>query len=175
VPIADISLVPYGEVAKWGASVKTVFRKILKLLFIGFAVWLLAVIGLLALFTIVRQPNPWLLPLARSWAATMSVLAVALLVRQIWKWSNSKAARYTSLCIGIAVIGLSIVGALTFLLTPTDAPDTTKLKAPESPTDVFHGSKRIACDAEWSTLQNQDPGPYREFLKSCMEDKSGKP
>jgi hypothetical protein len=44
-------------------------------------------IGLLSIFTVAPQPNPWLLPLALSWMALMGILWSALLARQIWKWS----------------------------------------------------------------------------------------
>jgi hypothetical protein len=69
-----------------------VFRKILKLFVLTFVIWLLAVIGLLAIFIVVRQPNPWLLPLALSWLATVGILWLALLARQIWKWRTGKPA-----------------------------------------------------------------------------------
>jgi hypothetical protein len=67
------------------------FRKLLKLFLLTFAIWLLAVIGLLAIFTFVPQSSPWLLPLGRSWMAVMGILWIALIARQIWKWSNGKS------------------------------------------------------------------------------------
>jgi hypothetical protein len=159
------------------ALVKIVLRKILKLLLICFAVWLLAVIGLLAIFIIVQQPSPWLLPLARSWLATMSILWVGLLARQIWKWSNGKAVRPTLQWVGIAFIGLTFAGALMVIFTPTHILEPTKLAEPSSSTDIFsdHGPKRVACDSKWSALQHPDSGSYQEFLHNCMKDKSGSP
>jgi hypothetical protein len=157
--------------------VKVVFRKILKLLLICSAVWLLAVFGLLAIFIIVPQPNPWFLPLFRSWMATMNVLWVALLVRQIWKWNNGKALRRTWQWAGIAAIGLSFVGALVVVFIPIQIHDSRLPTEPSPPPDIFadHGPKRVACDQKWSALPQPNSGSYREFLQNCMRGKSGSP
>jgi hypothetical protein len=119
-----------------------VFRKILKLFLIGFLVWLLAVIGLLVIFVVLKQPNPWLLPLARSWTATLGILWVALIVRQVWKWSDGKDVhiilRWSTLQgAGIVAIGLTIVGALIFIFAPIYAPDSRQQSASSPSTDTY--------------------------------------
>lgn len=71
--------------------------------------------------------------------------------------------------VGIAIIGLSFVTAVIFF---------SLTLGPAEPTDPIlsdHGPERIACDTKWGTLQQPDPGSYREFLQNCMEGKSGSP
>src|ERR1700729_1197923 len=72
--------------------------------------------------------------------------------------------------IGMAVIGLSFVGAVIVFLAHAHAPQPGE---PADPILSDHGPERIACDTKWSTLQQPDPRSYREFLQNCMEGKSG--
>ena len=67
------------------------FRKLLKLVLVSFGIWLLSVIGLVAIFTFVPNPSPQLLPIALGWMVAMSILWLVVLVRQLLKWRTDKS------------------------------------------------------------------------------------
>jgi membrane protein YdbS with pleckstrin-like domain len=65
-----------------------VFRNILKLLLLSFAVWLIAVVVLLGIFVFVPNQSPWPLPSALTWIVLVGVAWLIFAARQVMKWRS---------------------------------------------------------------------------------------
>jgi hypothetical protein len=77
-------------------------RLILTILLLCFALWLIAIIGLLGIFSFATpdpsgrgwniNANPWLMPTALAWLIIIAVSWIAAVVWQISKWLKRRPA-----------------------------------------------------------------------------------
>jgi hypothetical protein len=90
------------------------------------------------------------------------------LVRQAEKLGRSFARVTPAQRIGLAIVGLGMIAALVVFFSSTHVP---QLSEPSDPILSNHGPERVACDSKWNSLQQADPGSYRQFLQDCMNAK----
>ena len=120
----------------------------------------------------IPSASPKLMPKDRPLSSGRARNDEQLLISKAEKLGRTFAHVTALQWVGMAIIGLSFVAALSVFFTSMRASHLTRLTEPSPPMDVLsdHGPKRVACDFKWSALQQRDPGAYPAFLQRCMSE-----